>query len=156
MDTSICYKRGIKERNTIMKTALDIILENRKKHEKSTDSELLDFAITQIQDEISYKTIQARQEILDAIRTLEYLDDWSSLMGWARHIIDSVEDILEKELKKEPSKPMKNLLKTIQFKKDILQKSNYECRYLLTEDAKQHYFPEEEKCQENQEKTQTK
>lgn len=125
-----------------MKTALDIILESRKKHEKSTDSELLDFAITKIQDNITGEIIQAGQDILDAVRVIERMDNWSSLISWAKHIIGTVENILEKELEQKSSEPMKNLLKTIQFKKSILYKSRFECMDLLTEDAKQKYFSE--------------
>jgi hypothetical protein len=123
----------------MLKMELDIIEDNRKKHNGNTDSELLDFAIQTLKSELSSQTIEVKQNIIKNFNFLSNQNDFVTF----QHILKDVAGRLVyaiKENEKESGLMLKTFLKIANFQNDIIFMNKNELMGLLTDDAKQKYF----------------
>ena len=112
---------------------IEIITARRNKH--STDTELLDFALSVLSNEVSNKRRSAHKKINDGIEYLILTNDWVSLHQILKHVAEGMLSAAnnEKFLHKKD-------IAIFRFLKEIIHMGKSEFIELLTEDAKEKYF----------------
>ena len=120
-----------------------VIKEQKEKgiNETKIYKEAYEFAITQLECNESQKIIKLNNQISDNIHGMAMAGKWSNLDNIAKHALTSCLSVIE-ENDDILSKQIKNI---ISFKLMILNMGKSEFIGLLTDKAKEEYFPNNSK-----------
>lgn len=123
----------------MLKTSIEIIKEHRKEG-KSPDSELLDFALTILEEQKTKEIMEANKKIQEGISYLSKNNNWADLGSIAAHAIEEKVTTMEKD-----DRISKTHIEIVKFKKYILYMGKSEIIPLLTEEAREKYFKKTKK-----------
>jgi hypothetical protein len=124
----------------MIKTDLKLI-QDMKEEGKISKSELLDFAIRVLEDEIMSQTYKEHDKVQKGIKFLKEHNLWSSLLRIAK---DCLQDCLE-VVQGDEMLRKNNICNIIEFKKDIVKMGKGEFMDLLSDKAKEKYFGKEKR-----------
>jgi len=117
-----------------MRDTIKIIKENRK-NGSSSDTDLLNFALEQLEMFYSLETQKENEKVSEGINNLSYMNQWANLLNIAKHAIDESLKAIEKE-----EHLKKHMLEIVGFYKFILESGKNDFIKYLTEEGKEKFF----------------